>query len=81
MIQSESNDYLAKELNSCLEKGEYNDLMYIRDGSDIVRITARCKNKKIEEIIITVNDNESFVALQLVGNYSMELLKELVKQS
>ena len=77
LIKQESDTELASELSSMLSSSDYKDLIFVKDGSEFVRICAKMNKDKIQEIIITVNDSDNFVAVQLKGNYSMATLKKL----
>lgn len=79
LICDEAGDKLANEISSFIDESEYHDLIYIKDGHEIVRIAAKIKNNKITEILIVVNDDQSLVSLQMEGNYSKETIKEMLK--
>lgn len=80
MIKEDNAEGLFDKLNSSLSKEDYKDLIYIKDGSEDVRIVARMKNQTMKEILIIVNDNNSLVAVQLIGNYHINDLKELARE-
>lgn len=80
MIKEENAEGLFDKLNSSLSNADYKDLIYVKDGAEDVRIVARIKNKAMKEILIIVNDNDSLVAVQLIGNYHINDLKELARE-
>lgn len=81
MIKEENASYLYEKLNKSLSKSNsYKDLLFVKDGNDDVRITARIKDNRIREILIIVNDQSNFVAIQLKGNYHINDLKKLAKE-
>lgn len=79
LIQEEYQDGLHKKIDSYLPASSYKTLMYVKDGSEFVNITAKIENNLIREIVMVVIDEESFVAIQLSGRFSYDMLQNLIE--
>lgn len=80
MVKEENSEYLYQAIDNYLNKDKYKNLLHVRDGSTYVKIAAQIKDDQIKEIILVVNDEETFVAIQLKGNYTFEQIRELANQ-
>ncbi len=60
-----------------LKKKGFEDLMQVRDGNSKIDFMLRESNKKITNVIMTVDDGDSFILLSLEGNMSWKDLKNL----
>lgn len=77
MIKDESPKELYSTVDQYLGPNIYKNLMHIGDGNCYVKIAAKVTDNKIKELVIVVNDSESFVAAQLKGNYTFEQIQDL----
>ncbi len=77
MVKEESSKELYTAVEQYLSPNIYKNLMHIRDGNCYVKICAKLTDDKIKELIIVVNDSESFLAIQLKGNYTFGQIRDL----
>ena len=78
-ISDRANTGLYRKLERYTPKGVYNDLMIIKDGSSTVKFQIRERKNKIREILMTVKEDSSFVAISFTGNFTIEDAKKLTK--
>lgn len=70
---------IQKALRSHLPKKKYKKMMEIKDGSSTISFKARGTKKKIDEILLTVMDEDSLFVMCISGNFSLEDAKSLMK--
>ena len=83
IITSEKKDLKEKmnaEFKAMVDKNRnYEELMRIRSGKSNVTFNVRKKGDLINELIMLVNDEKDFVAIQLLGNFTLDDIQKLTK--
>ena len=79
MIKEDDGDDLYLQLDKYLTADIYKPLLHVKDGSSYVKIVAKVKDNELNEIIIAVNDEDSFVAIQLKGDYTVDMIAEMAE--
>ncbi len=70
------NAYL-KELKQSIPASGYEDLMIIKDGCDEVRFKIRENRKTINELLMVITAEESFVVMSIKGSLDQKQMKKL----
>lgn len=78
-ISDKSNVALYRKLENHLLDGVYNDLMIIKEGTSTVTFKIRERKNMIREILMTVKEDSSFVAISFTGNFTIEDAKKMAK--
>lgn len=80
MVMEESN-LIKKEdvsqLKSDVKKEEYYELMQINEGKSKIDFYIRQMGDEITDVLVLVNDEDSFVLLSLEGNFKFSDLNDL----
>ena len=83
LISSEKNnvkDKMALEFKSLIEKNkDYEELMRIRDGKSNVIFNVKKKGDIINELIMFINDETDFMAIQILGNFTIDDVQQITK--
>ncbi|MDR1222427.1 MAG: DUF4252 domain-containing protein [Tannerella sp.] len=83
LIRSNKTDLRKKmhsDFKSLIDKDKnYEELVRIRDGKTTVTFNARKSGTLINELIMLVNEEENFVAIQILGNFTLEEIQEITK--
>ena len=83
IITSEKTDLKEKmnaDFKALVNKNKsYEELMRIRNGKSNVVFNVRKKGDLIVELIMLVNDETDFVAIQLLGNFTLDDIQKLTK--
>ncbi|MDR0743445.1 MAG: DUF4252 domain-containing protein [Tannerella sp.] len=59
---------------------DYEELMRVKDGKSNITFNARKKGDIINELIMLINGEDSFVAIQITGNFTLNDIQEIVKE-
>lgn len=78
-ISDKSNLALYRELEKHLQGGVYNDLIIIKEGSSTLTFKIRERKNKIREILLTIKEDSSFVAISFTGDFTIEDAKKMAK--
>jgi len=78
-ISDKSNTTLYRKLENHLSPNVYNDLMIIKEGGSTVTFKIRENKNKIREILLTVVEDSSFVAISFTGEFTIEDAKKMAK--
>jgi hypothetical protein len=76
-ITDESRAGLLPELKKHLPESTYHDVMIIRDGASVITIKVRGKEPGIDEFLMVVEEENSFVVLFMSGKFSHDDITEL----
>ena len=82
ITSSKSNvkEKMSLEFKSLIEKNKnYEELMRVRDGKSNVIFNARKEGNTIRELIMFINDEGNFVAIQILGNFTLEEIQQIAK--
>ncbi|MFA6400639.1 MAG: DUF4252 domain-containing protein [Salinivirgaceae bacterium] len=79
LILKETNNQMIFDLNKNLPEQLYKEIMVIKDGGSEVTFLARDNGKTIEEILMTVVDNDEIVIMCMTGSFTKEDAKRIVK--
>ena len=78
-ISDKSNTVLYTELENHLPERVYNDLIIVKNGSSTITFKIRERKNRIREILMTVKEDSSFVAISFTGNFTIEDAKKIAK--
>ena len=78
-ISDKSNTSLYLTLKNHLSPSIYNDLMIIKEGGSTVTFKIREHRNKIREILMTIVEDSSFVAISFTGEFTIEDAKKIAK--
>ena len=85
IITSEKSSVKEKmngEFKSLIEKNKnYEELMRVKSDKTNVTFNIRKTGDLINELIMLVNDGEDFVAIQLLGNFTIEDIQKIAKDT
>jgi len=77
-IKEHDNGQYKRMVQSYLPESIYNDLMIVKDdGSTVIFKMKEPKEGRIREIVMTVTNPDSFVAVSFLGNFTMEDAKHM----
>ena len=78
-IANDSTKVLYPELQKFLPEETYKDFMIINNGGNKVTFKVREGKNSIEEILMLVEDDSSFVVMSIEGEYTYKELSEFTK--
>jgi hypothetical protein len=85
IITSEKSDVKGKmyaEFKSLVDKNkEYEELMRVKSDKTNVTFNIRKKGDLINELVLLVNDEKDFAAIQILGNFTLEDIQNIAKDS
>jgi hypothetical protein len=61
------------------KNNKYEELMRIKDGKSVVTFNAVKKGNIINELLMLVNGEGEFVAIQILGNFTVEDIQKITK--
>ena len=71
---------MALEFKSLVEINKnYEELMRIRDGKTNIIFNAKKEGNIVKELIMLINDENDFVAIQILGNFTLEEIQQIAK--
>jgi len=83
LITSDKNNVKEKmslEFKSLIEKNKnYEELMRVRDGKSNILFYSKKEGNSIREFVMLINDNADFVAIQILGNFTLEEIQQIAK--
>ncbi len=72
-ICDHDNGFYRKAVQKYLPEGTYHDLMVIKDGKETVAFKMKEPiNGRIKEIVLTVSEPNSFIAISFMGNFTVD---------
>ena len=78
--KSAMKEKMALEFKSVIEKDKnYEQLMRIREGKSNVIFNAKKNGNIINELIMFVDDENEFVAIQILGNFTLDEIQQITK--
>ena len=82
LIISSSDENIKKKMNvdfkALIDKDkDYEELIKVREGKSSITINTKKKGNTIKELIMLVNEEEDFVAIQILGNFTVEDIQNL----
>lgn len=85
LISAEKNNLKEKmhsEFKSLVDKDkDYEELMRVKNGKSNVIFNAKKKGDLINELIMLINDDKNFVAIQILGNFTLNDIQEIAKNT
>jgi len=79
--KSKMKEKMALDFKSLIEKNkEYEELMRVRDGKSNVIFNARQVGNIIKELVLFINSEDDFVAIQILGNFTLEDVQNITKE-
>jgi hypothetical protein len=75
---SKSSSYFT-EVQGLIKNKAFEELAFIRDGDENVRIMVKEANSKINELLVLVSGSHNFVVIDLVGDINLKDLKKMSK--
>lgn len=80
--KSAVREKMSSEFKFLIEKNkDYEELMRIKSDKTNVIFNIRKKGDMIHELIMLVTDEEDFAAIQLLGNFTLEDIKNIAKDT
>lgn len=79
LILKEANNQTIFDLNKNLPEKLYKEIMVVKDGSSEVTFLARDNGKTIEEILMTVVEENELVIMCMTGDFTREDAKRIAK--
>jgi CRISPR/Cas system CMR-associated protein Cmr5 small subunit len=85
LILTSDKKYMKEKMYSDFKKitendKSYEELMRIKDGKTNVTFNAKKSGDIIKELIMIVNEEENFVAIQILGNFTIEDVQKITKE-
>ena len=83
LVSTEKQNMIAqmkKDFSQLVGNSQYQELMRVKDEKNRVNFFASMQGDLIKELIMLVNDEDSFTAIQLVGNFTLQDVQDIVKQ-
>jgi len=82
LVSTEKPDKIAqmKKEFSQLVSDKHQELMRVKDGKDRVRFYSDMKGDQIKELIMLVEEEDSFTAILLTGNFTLKDIQDIAKQ-
>ena len=79
--KSSVKEKMSSEFRSLIEKNkDYEELMRVRDGKTNVIFNAKKQGDTIKELIMLINEDSSFVAIQILGNFTLNDIQQITKE-
>ena len=79
--KSSVKEKMSSEFKSLIEKNkDYEELMRVRDGKTNVIFNAKKQGDTIKELIMLINEDSSFVAIQILGNFTLNDIQQITKE-
>jgi len=70
------------DFKAIVEKDKnYEELMRVKSGKTNITFNIKKKGDMINELIMLVNEDTDFVAIQLLGNFSLDELKKIAEEA
>lgn len=73
------DDEMTREIKSFMKSNKLEELMSVNEGEEKVKIYVEESKDAIRQVFITVYQEENAVFLQIKGNFSREMLREMLK--
>ena len=78
--KSNMKEKMSLEFKTLIEKNKnYEELMRVKDGKSNVIFNVKKEGNIIKELIMLINDEGDFVAIQILGNFTLEEIKQIAK--
>ena len=79
--KKEMKEKMHSEFKSLVDKDKnFEELMRIKDGKSTITFNARKSGDIIRELVMLVNDDEDFVAIQILGNFTLDDIQKITKE-
>jgi len=79
--KSELKEKMNADFKSVVDKNKnYEELMRVRSGKSTVTFNVQKKGDLINELIMLVNDEKDFVAIRILGNFTLDDIQNLTKE-
>ena len=83
LITSDKNNVkqkMSSDFKSLIEKNKnYEELMRVRDGKSNILFYSKKEGNYIREFIMLINDEADFVAIQILGNFTLDEIQQIAK--
>ena len=71
---------MSAEFKSLINNNKnYEELMRVRDGKSNILFYSKKEGNYIKEFIMLINDDADFVAIQILGNFTLEEIQQIAK--
>lgn len=78
--KTKMKEKMHSEFKSLINKNkDYEELMRVKDGKSNITFNAKKKGDIISELVMLINDEEDFVAIQILGNFTLDDIQEIAK--
>ncbi|MDR0575325.1 MAG: DUF4252 domain-containing protein [Tannerella sp.] len=73
---------LNSEFKSLIDKNKnYEELMRIKSGKSNITFNTKKKDNIINELVMLINDEKNFVAIQILGNFTLDDVQKIAKNT
>ena len=83
IITTDKNEMKTKmysDFKSTIDKDkDFEELMRVKEGKSNITFNAKKKGDIIKELVMLVNDDEDFVAIRILGNFTVEDVQSIAK--
>jgi len=80
--KSELKHKMFADFKAIIEKDRnYEELMRIKSGKSNVNFNIKKKGEIINELIMLINEEENFVAIQILGNFLLDDIKKIAEDT
>ena len=79
--KSNIREKMQSEFKSLTDKNNYEELMRVKDGKSNVTFNARKQGDTIKELIMLISGNDNFVAIQILGNFTIDDIQKIAKEN
>ena len=82
LVSTEKQDKIVqmKKDFSKLVTSQHQELMRVKDGNSRVNFYSNMQGDRIKELIMLIDGEDSFTAILLVGNFTLEDIQEIADQ-
>ncbi|MCF8381455.1 MAG: DUF4252 domain-containing protein, partial [Bacteroidales bacterium] len=79
-VAEESAYHLLKTLNESLDKSSYNDALIVNEEAEIITLKIKGQEDMITDIILIVDQTDSFVVVSIMGEFTQEDMRQFVSE-
>jgi len=77
--KSNIKEKMYSEFKSLTDKSNYEELMRVKEGKSNITFNARKQGDTIKELIMLINEESNFVAIQILGNFTIDDIQKITK--
>ena len=83
LVTTEKPEKMAQMKKDFLQSitANHQELMRVKDGKSRVNFYSNTQGDLIKELLMLVNDEDSFTVIQLIGNFTLKDIQEIADQN